>query len=174
MEPLRIIPFFLLLVLLCTGLLAQRNTYRQGIVLEGGGSAVGWALSYEQSVVANSSFTWTARAGAGLSQMNLYLPIVTQVNFLSGEHHPVAGLSGTLRINTPDPYRFFDTRVSDTYLHLGVVLGYRWQSRRNRLFAQLHIVPGAQLDPTPNTVSSTDPIREIRGGAILGFKLNGR
>lgn len=167
------LPFFLLCCL-SFGLKAQVSSYRQGVVLEGGGAAVGWAVSYEQVLKARTQVVWTARLGAGLTASGLFVPAVTQVHFLSGDYHPVAGLSVTARVNTTEPYTYFDTQLSDSYLHLGGVLGYRWQSDECRFFCQVHIVPGVRLDPTPTTISSTDPVAEFRAGAMIGFRLSGR
>lgn len=164
---------FFITLCLTYALHAQSNdatTYRQGITVEVGGTALGYALSFERVLIARPGITWIGRGGVGVLPLHVYVPVATELHLLPGAHHLVLGGHATGHIQSFASFEF-GQESSDTFLNLGAIVGYRWQAEESRFFAQVHLVPSAKLDPTPSQLNSTEVEWEFRVGAMVGVRL---
>lgn len=145
--------------------LTVMNNFKRGIFLEVGGNSVGYSVNVEQKLVNNPAIAMTARFGLGGTFVDWYAPLGLQILFLTGKHHLVISPTVTVRVELRES---FSLERSDTFLHLNTGVGYRFQSRNSRVYAQGQLVPGFQLDPTSSQLSETVPIFQIRIGVAVG------
>ncbi len=174
-NPKTLLRHFYLLLFAAIGLnlpspLKAQHPYRSALTFELGGTAIGYAIGWEQICWQSSSSQWSLRAGIGLLPLTLYLPFSSEFVFLPGDHHLVAGISASASLETSQRFKF-DRQSSDTFLTLGAILGYRWQPRDRRIFIQTSVNPGIKLDPTPTQLVSADPISRFAVGLALGYFL---
>lgn len=142
---------------------------RSALLIEVGGTSIGYSLSYQHNLWQGPRMRWSLRAGGGLLPQRLYLPMATEVAWGRVHHHAVLGLGATVEVQAERRWAF-RAQNSDSYLRLNALVGYRWQSLRDRFFVQAHLVPGLELDPSSTQLTHVPPVGRWTAGVLLGYR----